>query len=174
MRIIYPNPDGGISVIHPTGELPTEQVALKDVPHGLPFLIVEDDALPTDRTFRAAWEADFSEPHGTGMGPHRWFIQQAEDELASIAARVAPVEPEAIPVVPFDEVPFADDLTPEERQARYSGYVADVEAHNAAQAARYAKTLSIWQDQQQADAAQCNDLIARMKAEVLSIEGVTL
>lgn len=55
MRIIYTNNKGGVSVIHPTGELSIEEVAAKDVPAGVVYEIVEDDAIPSDRTFRAAW-----------------------------------------------------------------------------------------------------------------------
>jgi hypothetical protein len=44
------------------------QVALKDVPIGSPFLIVEDTDLPQDREYIDAWEADFSQPHGYGVG----------------------------------------------------------------------------------------------------------
>ena len=35
-----------------------EAIALKDVPAGLPFKIVDVSEIPEDRTFRAAWEAD--------------------------------------------------------------------------------------------------------------------
>ena len=55
MKIIYTNNDGGISVVIPTGELSIEEVAAKDVPAGTPYEIVEDDAIPSDRTFRGAW-----------------------------------------------------------------------------------------------------------------------
>lgn len=55
MKIIYQNQDGGVSVIHPTGELSIEEVAAKDVPEGVAYEIVEDDAIPSDRTFRGAW-----------------------------------------------------------------------------------------------------------------------
>jgi hypothetical protein len=55
MKIIYTNNEGGVSVIHPTGELSIEEVAAKDVPEGVPYEIVEDDAIPSDRTFRGAW-----------------------------------------------------------------------------------------------------------------------
>ena len=55
MKIIYQNQEGGISVIHPTGELSIEEVAAKDVPEGVAYEIVEDDAIPSDRTFRNAW-----------------------------------------------------------------------------------------------------------------------
>ena len=33
-------------------------VALKDVPAGVPFKILDVSEIPEDRTFRAAWEAD--------------------------------------------------------------------------------------------------------------------
>ena len=55
MKIIYKNQEGGVSVIHPTGELSIEEVAAKDVPEGVAYEIVEDDAIPSDRTFRNAW-----------------------------------------------------------------------------------------------------------------------
>jgi len=57
-RIIYTNNEGGVSVIHPTGELSIEEVAAKDVPPGVDYEIVEDDAIPSDRTFRGAWTAN--------------------------------------------------------------------------------------------------------------------
>ena len=58
MKIIYQNESGGISVIHSTGELSIEEVAAKDVPQGVAYEIVEDDAIPSDRTFRNAWVAN--------------------------------------------------------------------------------------------------------------------
>ena len=54
-RIIYQNEEGGVSVITPTGELPIEEVAKKDVPKGVPYEIVTTDDIPSDRTFRNAW-----------------------------------------------------------------------------------------------------------------------
>lgn len=79
--IIYPNEET-IAVLHPTGELPIEEVARKDVPAGVPYLIVQDTDIPTDRTFRNAWEADFSNPHGYGIGAETWFAEQAAKEQA--------------------------------------------------------------------------------------------
>jgi hypothetical protein len=57
-RIIYPNDDGGVAVVIPAPEcgLTIEQIAEKDVPAGKPFKIVDISEIPTDRTFRAAWE----------------------------------------------------------------------------------------------------------------------
>jgi hypothetical protein len=54
-RIIYSNPDGSVAIIIPTGELPIEEVAAKDVPEGVPYEIVTTDDIPFDRTFRGAW-----------------------------------------------------------------------------------------------------------------------
>jgi hypothetical protein len=58
MKIIYQNQEGGVSVIIPTGELSIEEVAAKDVPEGVAYEIVEDDAIPSDRYFRNAWVAN--------------------------------------------------------------------------------------------------------------------
>ena len=62
MKIIYKNTNGGVSIITPTPEalehMTIDEIALKDVPTGLPFAIVEDSEVPTDRTFRDAWTVD--------------------------------------------------------------------------------------------------------------------
>ena len=57
-RIIYPTPEGGVAIIIPAPDcgLTAEQIAAKDVPAGVPYRIVEADTIPTDRTFRNAWE----------------------------------------------------------------------------------------------------------------------
>jgi hypothetical protein len=59
-RIIYPTDDGGVAIIIPAPEyLEThtiEELAAKDVPQGKPFKIVDVADIPTDRTFRDAWE----------------------------------------------------------------------------------------------------------------------
>jgi hypothetical protein len=59
-RIIYPNDDGGVSILIPTPEYlaehTIEDLAAKDVPAGKPFKIVATEDIPTDRTFRDAWE----------------------------------------------------------------------------------------------------------------------
>ena len=57
-RIIFPSDDGGVSVIIPAPEsgMTIQQIAEKDVPAGKPFKIVDVSDIPTDRTFRNAWE----------------------------------------------------------------------------------------------------------------------
>lgn len=57
-RIIYPTDDGGVAIIIPAPDcgLTIEEIAAKDVPEGKPFKIVDVADIPTDRTFRNAWE----------------------------------------------------------------------------------------------------------------------
>lgn len=53
--IIFTNDNGGVSVCIPTGELPIEQVKLKDTPAG--SLIVDTASLPNQHNdFFDAWE----------------------------------------------------------------------------------------------------------------------
>ena len=73
MRIIYPNPEykndlsqAPLAVLIPAPQFlkslqGTEEeklifVANKDLPKGTPYEIVEDDYVPSDRSFRNAWE----------------------------------------------------------------------------------------------------------------------
>lgn len=61
-RIIYPTDIGGVAVLIPAPEWlaqkgnTIEALAAKDVPAGKPWRIVDAADIPTDRTFRAAWE----------------------------------------------------------------------------------------------------------------------
>ena len=57
-RIIYPTPEGGVAVIIPAPEcgLSIEEIAAKDVPAGVEYKIVDVSEIPSDRTFRNAWE----------------------------------------------------------------------------------------------------------------------
>lgn len=75
LRGVYKNEDGSIGMIVPTqeaiGMFASERdgmiaICEKDVPHNLPYWIVEDSVIPTDRTFRSAWEID--ESYGTPDG----------------------------------------------------------------------------------------------------------
>lgn len=69
-KIIYVNDDGGVSILTPAPECLTkhsiEEIAAKDVPAGKPYKIIDATELPTDRTFRNAWEAVIDEPDGIG------------------------------------------------------------------------------------------------------------
>lgn len=56
-RIIFPNDDGGVSVIVPSDNcgLSVEDIARKDVPSGKAYQIVDVADVPSDRSFRNAW-----------------------------------------------------------------------------------------------------------------------
>ena len=72
MKIIFKNEDNSIGIITPTDEALSfatiKQIAEKDVPHNLPYWIVQTSDIPESRTFRNAWEIDesFGEPDGFG------------------------------------------------------------------------------------------------------------
>jgi hypothetical protein len=57
-KIIFPDDDGGVAIIIPT-ESP--ELAMKDIPSGKPYLIVDAADIPADREFRNAWTADFTD-----------------------------------------------------------------------------------------------------------------
>ena len=64
MKIIYKTPENTVTVLCPGAMLvkhsDLEKIAQKDVPTGLKYKIVEDSYIPSDRTFRNAWEVDES------------------------------------------------------------------------------------------------------------------
>ena len=53
-KIIYSNSDGTVSIIVPAPGV-TIEMAKRDVPSGVSYEVVDDDKIPTDRTFRNAW-----------------------------------------------------------------------------------------------------------------------
>jgi len=59
-RIIYQTNEGGVAIVIPSPEaletMTIEEIAAKDVPTGKPFKIIDTADVPTDRTFRSAWE----------------------------------------------------------------------------------------------------------------------
>jgi hypothetical protein len=59
-RIIYPTDEGGVAVIVPTSEYladhTIEELAAKDVPDGKAYQIIDEADVPSNRTFRNAWE----------------------------------------------------------------------------------------------------------------------
>ena len=82
MKIIFKNQDNSIGIITPTDEALSfatiEQIAEKDCPYNLPYWIVEDSVIPTDRTFRSAWEIDESMVTPDGFGGES---NEFDDEL---------------------------------------------------------------------------------------------
>jgi hypothetical protein len=80
--IIYPNDQGVIAIVLPAPDcgIPIQEIARKDVPFGVPYLIIDAALIPADRTYRDAWAADFSAPDGHGIGADAWFAEQEEAE----------------------------------------------------------------------------------------------
>lgn len=58
VRVIYRTPDNGVAVLipNPWAGLTIEEIIAKDVPAGTVHRVVDVSSIPTDRTFRAAWE----------------------------------------------------------------------------------------------------------------------
>lgn len=69
-RIIYSTAEGGVVILIPAPECLTEhtieEIAAKDVPAGVPYKIINAEDMPSDRTFRNAWEAQIDTPDGVG------------------------------------------------------------------------------------------------------------
>lgn len=92
-RIIFKNKDNSIGIITPTDEALSfatiEQIADKDVPHNLPYWIVEDSIIPTDRTFRSAWEIDesFGSPDGFGGESSEFELQLLKEYYGELRCR---------------------------------------------------------------------------------------
>lgn len=64
-EVILFQQDGSVAVMVPTGLLGTMETAVKDVPVGVPFVIVDDTDLPQGIP-QEAWVVDFSTPDGVG------------------------------------------------------------------------------------------------------------
>jgi hypothetical protein len=59
-KIFYPQDNGTVAIVVPVDGV-TESKALESVPSGKQYIVITDDSIiPTDRTFRDAWEVDFT------------------------------------------------------------------------------------------------------------------
>ena len=56
MKIIYSTPEGGVAIVTPVSDKPIETIAAKVVPSGTAYEIVSDSSIPSNSTFRDAWE----------------------------------------------------------------------------------------------------------------------
>jgi hypothetical protein len=122
-RIIYQSESGGVAVIIPTGSV---ELALKDVPAGVPYEIVEEVDIPSDRTFRGAWI----------MGD--CCIEHDLDKCKALGHDLRRIQRNA-EFAPFDEIiakqiPGADATAAEEaRQAIREKYALIQDAINIAE-----------------------------------------
>lgn len=98
MRVIYKTPDG-VSVIVPSpealAEYGIEAIAKKDVPAGAPYKIVDVSEIPSDRTFRNAWDVDEALlTDGVGDESNQFPPKpEPEPEPAPVVETSAAVEP---------------------------------------------------------------------------------
>jgi len=54
-RVIYPNDEGGVSIIVPSPSCSSINRLIQDVPQGKPYQVVNVSEIPTDRSYRNAW-----------------------------------------------------------------------------------------------------------------------
>ena len=86
MKVVYNN-ESGVSIITPTEEVlkfaTIDQIAQKDVPYDVKYWIVQDSVIPTDRTFRDAWELDLASlgVHSGVGGESNEFSKEVLDKL---------------------------------------------------------------------------------------------
>ena len=78
--IIYKEQNGMVSILHPApNETHTiEEIAVKDVPSGLAYKIVDFSEIPTDRTFRNAWDVDENLLTDGVGGEHSMFLDDPQ------------------------------------------------------------------------------------------------
>jgi len=90
-RIIFKNEDNTVCVLIPTEEALSfatiEQIAEKDVPFNTPYKVVATTDIPTDRTYRDAWEWDSNiTPDGFGGENNEFDAELLADYYAIIGA----------------------------------------------------------------------------------------
>jgi len=80
-RILFSGSSGQLNICSPTGELPVEVCAVRDLPNGTPYWIVDfetEENLQTtfsDMDFFTALELDeesLGNPHGVALGYEEW------------------------------------------------------------------------------------------------------
>jgi hypothetical protein len=76
--IVYNNEFGSLDLCFPCSNIHSlEDVALKDVPAGVSYKILNVDDLPESDTFRNAWTYDFkADSDGVGMGAEAFFKER--------------------------------------------------------------------------------------------------
>ena len=82
--------DGSFAILWPTGLLPIEEVAKKDVPSGVPYMIINRSDLPKDGIYRGAWRTSFDNPHGHGIGHEKW-TEENKDMIDNLILEIPEV-----------------------------------------------------------------------------------
>jgi len=115
-RIIYQSESGGVAVILPTGSV---ELALKDVPEGVPYSIVDAADIPSDRYFRDAWVI------GDGCVEHDLDQCRAIGHDKRRAARTEAFAP--FDKIIANQIPGADALAAEASRQTIRDHYADVQ-----------------------------------------------
>jgi hypothetical protein len=80
--VIYAKDDNSLVFVNPNlSVISAYECGRRETPNGVPFLIVDTDNYPEDYDFMQAWEADFSDPDGYGIGREQWLLE-ADDNSA--------------------------------------------------------------------------------------------
>lgn len=92
-RIIYTTEGGGVAVVIPADtSMGLDEVAAASVPNGVQFEIVDAGSIPSDRTFRNAWERT-GKAIGHNLNKAREIAH--DKRRAARAAEFAPLDVEA-------------------------------------------------------------------------------
>jgi len=132
-RIIYQTPDGGVAVVvpAPNSGLSIQELAAKDVPAGVPADIVEVSEIPSDRTFRNAWEKS-GRAVVTNLGKAKGIAH--DKRRAARAKEFAPLDVEAT-------IPSRAQQAEAARQAVRDKYAVMQEQMDAAESVEQLKSL---------------------------------
>ena len=108
--IIYKQDTDALAVIYPTQEAidiyGIEAIALKDVPFGKPFKIIDSSELPSDRSSRAFWTVD-DEILTDGVGAeYNTFPEPVEEPTEPLNEEVVPAP------LPDEEIAPTQDSEP--------------------------------------------------------------
>lgn len=108
--IIYKQDNDSLAVVYPTQEAidiyGIEAIALKDVPFGKPFKIIDSSELPADRSSRAYWTVDDELLTG-GIGAEYNTFPEAVEQPTE------PLKEEAVPTpLPDEEIAPTQDTDP--------------------------------------------------------------
>ena len=96
-KIVYQTEDGGVAIVHPTGEVAIGALVAQVVPAEAPWEIVEHDVLPTDRVFRDAWRV-------TGIGSTEQTVVHEDLTASAEIAHAMRREARNVEFAPYDEV----------------------------------------------------------------------
>ena len=79
MRIVY-NDSEGLKILIPAIDIDPVILGEKDVPAGLKFKVIDDSAIPTDRTYRSAWTYEITDANkdGVGLTKERFYAKYPE------------------------------------------------------------------------------------------------